>query len=86
MTTVRRRTVQEVLTLQQEILRDMESIQAYTPTTFKEWRDQLDQMDAWLAVTLGNVADLLPVEVRKLLLRIQEVRDAVLYRDPASLY
>ena len=83
MATVRRRTVPEVVGLLEMIAQDVERVLPQEPTTYREWREQLDSMDAWQAVTLSNVLDLVPNEVRDLVLRIQLVRDTVLYRDPS---
>jgi len=83
MATARRRTVQEVSGLLEAILQDAERVLPQEPTTYGEWRDQLDGMDAWQAVVLSNVCDLLPGEVRDLVVRFQLMRDTVLYRDPS---
>ena len=83
MASVRRRTVPEVVGLLEMIAQDVECVLPQEPTTYQEWREQLDSMDAWQAVTLSNVLDLLPQEVRVLVLRIQAVRETVLFRDPA---
>lgn len=80
MAVVRQRSWQEVKRLLESILRDVEPVLQQVPATYAEWHEQTIGLDAWQAIVLANVCDLLPAEVRELVMRFQLVRDTALYR------
>ncbi|HEX7734466.1 MAG TPA: hypothetical protein VF458_06380 [Ktedonobacteraceae bacterium] len=81
MAVVRQRSSQEVKRMLESILRDVEPTLQQMPATYKEWHEQMIGLDAWQAIVLSNVCDLLPSEVRELVMRFQVVRDTVLYHN-----